>query len=537
MTSNNGKTALDEVLRALWLEIVGPDYSPDSSFFDAGGDSLAALRLVSGVRSRLQLELPLATLYAHPTPSALASALAALPSSAQLTPSAVAARGLSGRGDPPASFAQEARLARDLRARENGQEPKPQILVQARELCGRLDLDRLQMAVHSLASRHDTLRSSFYQSDNGDILQHAHVMPASSIVQVHPRRVSSRAAETALVERGWTLFSPMSLPPWQVLVYRIDRNKSIVAIAIDHLLADAESLAIMWKQLASLYGADEQTDTEICPFWSWAVWQREWVNTNEGLGDRAFWHKALEGRSVVPYLHIPGQPARHDTSTFRGDSIMLPLPATVPSALRKTLPGTTLASAVLSAVMIVLRQVGNNPDVAIETAVQNRGFSEIQDTIGWFANIVVIRAIIEHSHSFRDVLALVSEQATGAYDHARYPFHLLVRELEPTAYGRSQEDPWVFFTAFSPAAMTLNWGDEVTDAPLPINLRRAAPGLSITLLDGERPELRVGFESAWLPRSYVGLLTDFVIQVLEAGLATPELTVATLGRRAPRLRP
>ncbi|MFJ4030612.1 amino acid adenylation domain-containing protein [Streptomyces griseoluteus] len=61
---------------ALWSEVLGlPDISVHDTFFDLGGNSLALARLHSRIVSAFGRELPITTLFEHPTVSALARAL------------------------------------------------------------------------------------------------------------------------------------------------------------------------------------------------------------------------------------------------------------------------------------------------------------------------------------------------------------------------------------------------------------------------------------------------------------------------------
>ena len=48
---------------------------PDDDFFDLGGDSLTAMRLVHGVEAALGIELEVLELMLHPTPAQLAAHL------------------------------------------------------------------------------------------------------------------------------------------------------------------------------------------------------------------------------------------------------------------------------------------------------------------------------------------------------------------------------------------------------------------------------------------------------------------------------
>jgi acyl transferase domain-containing protein/acyl carrier protein len=57
----------DDVIRAVWTEILGRDVEPDSDFFDLDGDSLSAVALVGRIRDEFQLELSVGAVFDHPT--------------------------------------------------------------------------------------------------------------------------------------------------------------------------------------------------------------------------------------------------------------------------------------------------------------------------------------------------------------------------------------------------------------------------------------------------------------------------------------
>ncbi|MFB7496778.1 Pls/PosA family non-ribosomal peptide synthetase [Streptomyces sp. NPDC056161] len=65
-------------LLGVWSEMLGADVTADDDFFDLGGTSLAAARLVSALRERFP-EVSVADLYRNPTPAALRTRLGAAP--------------------------------------------------------------------------------------------------------------------------------------------------------------------------------------------------------------------------------------------------------------------------------------------------------------------------------------------------------------------------------------------------------------------------------------------------------------------------
>ena len=67
---------LEELLTAVWQEVLGKEpIGVDDDFFDLGGQSLLATQVIVRLRERYNLDIPLRTIFAHPTVGQLAQAL------------------------------------------------------------------------------------------------------------------------------------------------------------------------------------------------------------------------------------------------------------------------------------------------------------------------------------------------------------------------------------------------------------------------------------------------------------------------------
>jgi len=72
------RTAVEELLAGLWMEILGAErIGIDDSFFDLGGHSLLAVQVIAAVRSWLGIEVPLRRLFEAPTVAAFGRAVVA----------------------------------------------------------------------------------------------------------------------------------------------------------------------------------------------------------------------------------------------------------------------------------------------------------------------------------------------------------------------------------------------------------------------------------------------------------------------------
>ena len=99
------RTPQEEILCAIFADVLGVERAGvDDGFFDLGGDSIVAMRLVSRIRAVLDVELPVRAVFETPTVAGVAAALDA--ASGVVRPALV--RQQRAEGEPvPASFAQQ----------------------------------------------------------------------------------------------------------------------------------------------------------------------------------------------------------------------------------------------------------------------------------------------------------------------------------------------------------------------------------------------------------------------------------------------
>jgi acyl carrier protein len=73
------RTEMETQVQAVFAEVLGgAPAGVDDNFFTLGGDSLKGMRVVARLNAELALELPVATLFRHPTIAMLAAEIEAL---------------------------------------------------------------------------------------------------------------------------------------------------------------------------------------------------------------------------------------------------------------------------------------------------------------------------------------------------------------------------------------------------------------------------------------------------------------------------
>jgi amino acid adenylation domain-containing protein len=93
--------------------------------------------------------------------------------------------------------------------------------------------------------------------------------------------------------------------------------------------------------------------------------------------------------------------------------------------------GTTLFMVLLSGFTALLWKYTGQTDILIGTPAANRSRREVEDLIGLFLNMLVLRTDLGGDPSFSHLLGRVRQTALEAYDHQDMPFEQLVEELQP----------------------------------------------------------------------------------------------------------
>ncbi|UGA36329.1 condensation domain-containing protein [Chromobacterium haemolyticum] len=114
------------------------------------------------------------------------------------------------------------------------------------------------------------------------------------------------------------------------------------------------------------------------------------------------------------------------------------MPADTAERLRRLAAAerTTLFCLLLSAFQALLARHARQDDLAIGTSLAGRERVETEALIGFFANMLVIRARIAPEDSFRQFARRQSDVMRDAVEHAAVPYDQLVGAL-----GQASRDP------------------------------------------------------------------------------------------------
>lgn len=432
---------VSELINIIWAQALdlpdGHQLDETSNFFDLGGHSLVAIRLVSKLRSELNVDFTVVHLFADPTVGGSARAVAGLLAGdgpdAGLTPIPRAPAGVP----LPASFAQE-RLwfvdQLDADAAANN-------LLVANRFPQELDADAMRTALAGLIDRHEVLRTCL-REQGGAVVQ---VVLPEVATPLHLDDFSALPLDEAVLraraelERDLaTRFDLGEDAPVRARLIRLAPDDTVLAICLHHAAYDGWSADVLTGDLAALYeAAVSGTAADLAPlpvqYADFSLWQRERFSDAASTEQAEYWRAQLAG---VPDVLRLGTAADREPDERTGEAGMVSaeLPPDIPPAIRalSTAEAVTPYMILLAAHAVLLARHSGRDDIVIGSPVADRDHPDLEPLIGLFVNTQVLRVQVGGAPTFRQLLTRVRQVCLDAMVHRGLPFEKLVSMVSPS---------------------------------------------------------------------------------------------------------
>jgi len=424
------RTPQEELLCGLFAQVLGVErVGIDDNFFALGGHSLLAMRLIGRIRRTLGAEIPVRTLFEASTVALLGE---------RLGEAGKARPALQPQQRPdliPLSFAQR-RLW--FLGQLEGASPTYNIPLALR-LSGPLDRAALEAALRDVVSRHESLRTIFPQTQG---VPHQRIL---SVGEAQPLLMVTKAGEdtlhSALDAAARHAFDLAGEPPLRAHLFVTGRDKHTLLLTLHHIAGDGASLAPLARDLSMAYAARLQgMAPNFAPlpvqYADYTLWHHDLlgrVDEPDSIIGRQlrFWRDTLEG--LPEQISLPTDRMRPAISSHQGGTVRVRLERQLHRDLlglgRDS--GATLFMVLQAGLVALMTRLGAGTDIAIGTPIAGRIDEALDDSVGFFANMLVLRTDVTGNPSFRDLIGRVRETALAAFAHQDMPFERLVEELQP----------------------------------------------------------------------------------------------------------
>ena len=426
---------IEELLAGIYAQVLGlKRVGVDDSFFDLGGDSLSAMRVIAKINTALDARLAVRTVFEAPTVAQLAPRIGDRDGE-RLEPLVPGQR----PAVVPLSYAQQRLWFLD---QLYGPSPVYNMAVALR-LGGRLDVEGLGAALADVVARHESLRTLFPTVEGN---------PRQLVVSAEQADVGWQVVDAS----GWPqdrldealdtvvrhAFDLASEIPLRARLFRIGDDEHVLVAVAHHIAADGWSITPLMRDLGVAYAsrsAGQAPDWAPLPaqYADYTLWQRAQFGDLDDPDSRiaaqlAYWQDVLAG--MPERLQLPTDRPYPPVADYRGARVALEWPAELQQRVARVARqhNATSFMVIQAALAVLLSKISASTDVAVGFSIAGRRDPALDDLVGFFVNTLVLRVDLAGDPTFAEVLAQVRARSLAAYEHQDVPFEVLVERLNPT---------------------------------------------------------------------------------------------------------
>jgi amino acid adenylation domain-containing protein len=470
---------LEESVALVWRELLSaPRISASSNFFELGGQSLIAIRLLGRVKDRFGIELSLRSFLLDPTVGAMAAALATMaPLEALAALDDRQLREVWARAIGPAPETVDRALLFDALTRAQiplsrleriGQRTDPRsspltfsqvYIFRAYEeaqiafhhcstvvdFAGHLDLDILRASLREVIRRNESLRGRF-RREGERIIQEVSSDAAApfEVVEIASDGPNEEARARAAIEREMRHPFDLGGPLVRASVFVLSKDRHIMHLLIHHIAFDGSSRAPLLHQLWSLYrsladGAAQSLPPPRCQLADYADWQRRLIRGPVGLLQREHWRRRLE-HAIPTDLAALGRRDVAAASAGSEHNAVFARRTLLPEVERRlaqlgTSESATMLMVLLAALGVSMRRRSRQELLSVFSSFSHRDREETAAIIGDIANPLVISLDMTGRPTYREIIARVRATVVDAFSNPDIPLDILDPDIgaEPIA--------------------------------------------------------------------------------------------------------
>ncbi|WP_328545524.1 non-ribosomal peptide synthetase [Streptomyces platensis] len=524
----------EEILCTLFAEVLGVErVGVDDSFFDLGGHSLLATRLISRIRTVLNVWVSVRALFEAQTVAGLAQGLKN-------------ANAVVGALEPqerperlPLSFTQRRLWFLDALDGPNATYNTPM----AFRLSGALDVVALRAALADVVGRHEALRTVFPEAD-GEPYQRI-LLPEDSTVALPVSTAHDGELPQLLENEASRPFDLSADLPLRACLFELGREQYVLLLTIHHIAFDGWSMDPLARDVSAAY---EARCAGVVPVWAslpvqyadYSLWQRDVLGDEGDAGSLLsrqleYWTGVLAGMPDV--LELPVDRPRPAVASHQGGVVAFRCGPELHRGLVELARENqcTLFMVVQAGIAALLTRVGAGTDIPIGSAIAGRTDEALDDLVGFFVNTLVLRTDTSGDPTFRELLGRVRETDLAAYAHQDLPFDRLVEALNPER-TLSRHPLFQINLAYQNTTTETDWslGD------LGVEYEPAGTGaekfdLTFTLSartpqDSSEPWIdgQLGYASDLFDRGSAEALVARLVRLFEAVVADPDVPLGRL---------
>lgn len=423
------QTEIQKTLAGIWENILCiKNIGIDDNFFEIGGDSIKAAKLIAAIRDGIRTELSLKQLFGNPT-----------------------IRGIEGELNifDKKKIVWEKAEEKDYYAMTSSQigiylscqkdsTKTDYNLTYCIELDGKINVDKLKESVTQVVTRHEALRTSFHIID-GRFVQSIH---NSAIVDFDIMEVEK--FDKSVLNDFVHPFRLDRLPLMRVRVVE-DKIHTIIMLDVHHIIADGYSMQMMMQEICDFYNGKELSKPEY-QFRDYSERLNGEAYKDKVEADKKYWIDTLNKAEVLRLNLIPDFQTSGN-AVKRGKRYNNKILGALYNTIKKFCREHELTEHMflLGCLSFLLSRYANQSEFAIGTPILGRDDVETQHIMGMFVRTLPIVMYINEEISVSEYFEEVKSRCIQAFDNQICPMEDIKSQI---THGKGHSLDSVFNVLF-----------------------------------------------------------------------------------------
>ena len=330
-----------------------------------------------------------------------------------------------------------------------------------------IDLGRMAKAFEETVNRHGSFRTTFHwDEEKGKLMQTIHpsvnVHNCTTVDLTNEHNPYKKAYDMSMTNNMNPNFNLDKLPLISSVMYKLGGEAYAFNITVHHIMTDETSLGVFFHELFQLYihGIDSLPPVQL-HYSDFSDWLIRTADRRTELRDEQikYWSEKLQG--VQPLVLTLAKPSEVEQSPVTQIERNLN-----PKALKtfNDYVATTSATpfaAFFAVYNLLLYKYSAQDSFAVGTAVTQRSMSQLQDVIGFFANMLPIRTTIKDEMSFAEYLEAFRWGLVADLANDDVTYEDIVSQTKSSSQDRSY-----FKHLFAPGGLNMRIVDQLNTSDI-----------------------------------------------------------------------
>lgn len=297
-------------------------------------------------------------------------------------------------------------------------------------LNGNLRQDILKKSLNFIVKKHEIFRSNFLQEKN-DIFQI--ITPKLDV----PLRLAggNKEVNDFIYEELDTPFDLKNGPLIRAALLSVSDSCHVLCITCHHIIVDENSIEIVLKDLTSTYNNYLSfpknsnypgSKIQFSKYLGGIKENEDVTKIEKGLD---FWKQNLKNLPSV--CTLPSDYLRPSILTYSGKTVRFRLKNHIVVSLKKLFSKNAYSPFIgfLSIFELLLYRYTSQKDIVVGSPFSDRLKFELEDTVGFYSNTLILRTILNSQDDFLEIMAKNKKTIFAAYEHSDVPFEKIVDKI------------------------------------------------------------------------------------------------------------